>query len=120
MMTHVRPTAAALMGILLILPLVAANVIVADRIEPFFSIIRPGTHTSAREYVLLGIVLVLLPAGAWLAARPMLARGVHGHRRLYPLNALLAAILLLTFVAVSFGLAVDIYRCDVLGIPSCD
>lgn len=120
MMTCARPTLAALTGSLFILPLVAANAIVGGKIEPFFSLIRPGTHTSAREYVLIVIVLVLLPAGAWLAAKPMLQKGVDGRRQFYPINAVLSAILFLIFVTVSVGLGSDIYRCDVLGIPNCD
>ena len=119
-MTTRRPSIAALTGTLFILPFVAANAIVGGRIEPFFSLIRPGVHTSAREYVMLAIVLGLIPVGAFIAARPMFHGSVDGHRRFYPVNAVVAALMCLVFVAVSFGLGSDIYRCDVLGIPNCD
>jgi len=114
-----RPAFAALVGTLSLLPFLAANAVVGNRIEPFFSLIRPALHTSPREYVLLAVVLPLIPVGA-IATRPMWRRTEGGKRRFYPINAALAALLCLVFVAVSVGLGSDIYRCDVLGIPNCD
>jgi len=110
----------AVTGSLFLLPFVAANAIVGNRIEPFFSLIRPGLHTSLREYVLLFVVLLLILVGAVVVARPMLRRDGDGQRRFYPLNAALSALLCLAFVALSVGLGSDIYRCDVLGVPNCD
>jgi uncharacterized membrane protein YidH (DUF202 family) len=115
-----RPALAAVTGSLCFLPFIAANAIVGNRIEPFFSIIRPGAHTSPREYVLLFVVLLLILVGAAVAARPMLRREVDGHRRFYPVNAVVAVLLCVVFVSLSVGLGSDIYRCDVLGIPNCD
>lgn len=115
-----NPNSAALIGFALILPFVFLNMIVANRIEPFFSLIRPGVHTSPFEYVLLIIVLLLLPAGAFIAIRPMLQRGVDGKRKFYLLNGILAAILLIVFVLISVAFAEELYRCDVLQIPNCD
>lgn len=120
MTSTTRPAFAAVTGSLFLLPLVAVNTIVGNRIEPFFSFIRPGIHTSPREYGLLFIVLVLIPVGAVVAARPMLRRGADGRRPFYSLNAALAALLCLAFVALSVALGTDIYRCDVLGVPNCD
>ena len=119
MMTR-RPSIAAFTGSLFVLPFLAANAIVGGRIEPLFSLIRPGVHTSAREYVLLAVVLSLIPVGAFIAARPMFHSSIDGHRRFYPVNAVVAGLMCVMFVAVSFGLGSDIYRCDVLGIPNCD
>ncbi len=119
-MTTRRPAFAAVTGSLFLLPFLAANAIVGNRIEPFFSLVRPGLHTSPREYVLLGVVLLLILVGAAVAARPMLGRDDDGNRRFYPVNAALAALLCLAFVVLSLGLGSDIYRCDVLGIPNCD
>ena len=102
------------------MPLIAANAIVGSRIEPFFSIIRPGLHTGPREYVLLGVVLLLILVGAIVAARPMLRRSANGERRFYPINAAVAALLCLAFLTLALGLGSEIYRCDVLGIPNCD
>ena len=115
-----NPRLAGILGSLFLLPFLTANAIVGGRIEPFFSLIRPGTHTSPREYVLLAVVLLLIPVGAFLAARPMFRRGDDGSRRFYALNAILATLLCAIFVFVVVGLGSDIYRCDVLGIPNCD
>jgi hypothetical protein len=114
------PLAAALAGGLLMLPFVAANAIVGSRIEPFFSFIRPGPHTSPFEYLLLFAVLGSLPVGAAIAARPLFERGADGKRRIYLLNVLLATFMLAAFVVLSVGLGAEIYRCDVLMIPNCD
>ena len=75
------PTLAAVRGILLVLPFVGLNAVVGNRIEPFFSLIRPGVHTSRLEYVLLFAVVILIPVGAFLTAQPMLRRGTDGKRR---------------------------------------
>ncbi|MBN8730969.1 MAG: hypothetical protein J0L64_10530 [Acidobacteria bacterium] len=114
------PTAAAVRGSLLLLPFVIANAIVANRIEPFFSLIRPGPHTSSREYALLAVVLLLIPLGAFVAALPLFARDATGARRFHPFNAVLAGCLLAVFFALAAGLGADIYRCDILGLTSCD
>ncbi len=118
--TSTNPKLAALGGVLLALPFLAANAIVGNRIEPFFSLIRPAVHTSGREYVLLVSVLLLIAVGALVSARPMLRKAADGTRRLYLANAIVAALLFIFFIFVSVGLGSDIYRCDVLGIPNCD
>lgn len=115
-----NPTLAAISGSLFLLPFLTANAIVGNRIEPFFSLIRPGIHTSPREYVLLAVVLLLIPMGAFLAARPMLYPGKGARLRFYAVNAVLAALLCAIFVFVVVGLGSEIYRCDVLGVPNCD
>jgi hypothetical protein len=118
--TTTNPTLAALSGVLLALPFVAMNTIVANRIDPFFSLIRPGIHTSLREYVLLFIVVILNPVAAFLAARPMLHKVADGKRHVYVVNAILATLLFTAFVVLSAALGSGIYRCDILGIPNCD
>ncbi len=119
-MRRMNHKTAALIGGLFMAPFVVANALVGHRIEPFFSFIRPGPQTSPFEYVLLGLVLGCLPAGAFIAVRPLLARGADGRRRFYLLNASVAAFLLVVFVLLAAGLGADIYRCDVLRIPNCD
>jgi hypothetical protein len=120
MRVSTNPNAAALTGALLLVPFVVLNTIVANRIEPFVSLIRPGIHTSALEYVLLFTVLLLMPVGALIALRPMLERRTDGRRRRYLGNGLVAAVMLIAFLLLSVGLGVEIYRCDVLQIPNCD
>lgn len=114
-MTTTRPGVSAMYGMLCAIPLLVANAIVANRIEPFFTMIRPGPHTSAREYVLLVVVISLLAVGAFIAARPMFL-----NRRFYVANGFSTAILALAFVAIAVALGTEIYRCDILGISNCD
>ena len=115
-----RPGLTALAGLLLAIPFLAANAVVGNRIEPFFSLIRPGVHTSGREYVLLAVTLALIAAGAVIAARPIFRRSPDGRRHFHPLNAVISAALGIFFMALVVGLGSDIYRCDVLQIPNCD
>lgn len=114
------PRAAVVTGALMLVPLAMANAIVADRVEPFFSLVRPGPHPSAFEYVLLVVVLTMLPVGAFIAARPMVEGWLDGTRRVYALNVVVATFLLVIFFAVSAALGDEIYRCDVLRVPNCD
>ena len=93
------------------LPFLALNAVVASRIEPLFSLIRPDAHTSALEYALLATVLLLMPLGAFVALR---------RERLYAANVAVAVVLLGLFLAVATAPGVEIYRCDVLRIPNCD
>lgn len=114
------PRASALVGGLLLLPFLAANAIVGNRIEPFFSFIRPGSHTSQLEYGLLAVVLGCIPVGAFIAARPLFDKTVQPTRRMYLVNGTIAACMFVVFVILAVGLGSDIYRCDVLQIPNCD
>ena len=115
-----NPKVAALVGLLFTAPFVILNAIVGKRIEPFFSLVRPGIHTGPFEYILLIIVLLLIPVGSFIAIRPMFQKGAEGKRKFYLVNAILAALLLIVFVMLSVGLGSEIYRCDVLQIPNCD
>lgn len=115
-----NPKSAALAGLLFIAPFVILNTIVASRIEPVFSLIRPGIHTGPYEYPLLFIVLLLIPVGSFITIRPIFQKGTQGTRKFYLVNVLLAAFLLIVFIMLSIGLGSDFYRCDVLQIPNCD
>ncbi len=115
-----NPRSAALVGLLFLAPFVLLNAIVGNRIEPFFSLIRPGLHTSPFEYILLVIVLLLIPVGSFIAIRPLFQRRAEGKRIFYLVNIILAALLLIAFIMISVGLGSDIYRCDVLQILNCD
>ena len=114
------PNAAALLGGLCLLPFVVANAIVANRIEPFFSFIRPGQHTSPFEYLLLATVLAFIVAGGFIAARPLFDRSAPPSLRTYILNGAVGALMLAVFLILSIGLGSEIYRCDILRIPNCD
>jgi hypothetical protein len=114
------PKSAALIGLLCIAPFVLLNAIVGSRIEPFFSLIRPGTHTGPYEYPLLFFVLLLIPVGSFISIRPMFQQGAEGKRKFYLVNVLLAALLLIVFVTLSVALGSEIFRCNILQIPNCD
>ena len=110
-----NPGTAAWLGGLCLVPFLLLNLIVVTRFEPFFSLLRPGAHTSPQEYGLLPLVLLLFPLGAFIAAQPMLQQ-----RKFFAVNSLLSAFLLLTFAAISYGLGKDFYRCEILRIVGCD
>ena len=115
-----HPGVAAAAGALTLAPLAGANAVVGGRIEPFFSLIRPGAHTSAAEYALLAVVLLLLPLGAFVAARPLPSPRGGGMRPVHALNVAVAALLVGAFVTLSWGVGSELYRCDVLRVPNCD
>lgn len=115
-----KPGLAALGGLLCLAPFAVANAIVAKQVEPFFSWIRPGPHTSPQELVLLAIVLCLMPVGAYVAARPLWRRDANGRRRFLAVNAGTAALLVVVFGVLSIGLGSEIYRCEILRVPYCD
>src|SRR5687768_1377886 len=96
-----RPRMAALIGGLCVLPFLAANAIVANRIEPLFSFIRPGPHTSGFEYVLLAVVLAFIGVGAFIAGRPLSDRGAPQATGVFILNGTVSALLLVIFVILS-------------------
>src|SRR5688572_3299163 len=68
-----NPKTAALTGFLFALPFLIMNAMVANQFQPLLSFLRPDGHTSSFEYVLLALVLILLPIGAFISIRPMLA-----------------------------------------------
>lgn len=117
---NIRPGAAALVGVLCAFPFVFLNFIVGNRIEPLYSLIRPGIHTSALEYILLHVIILLIPVGASMALVPALQKGANGKRKLYPLNIIIAVALFTFFIFLAIGLGSDIYRCDILKVPNCD
>jgi hypothetical protein len=107
-------------GALLVMPFVVLNAIVANRIEPFFSVIRPGEHTSAQEYLLLAVSLLLLPLGAYQFVRPLLREWGQRKPKFIVWNLAIALVIGAAFVAISLELGSEIYRCDVLGLTNCD
>jgi hypothetical protein len=61
---------------------------IGNRVEPFFSLIRPGSQASPLEIGLLAVVLLLLSVGAWIAVRPILRKRSDRKRIFYVLNVL--------------------------------
>lgn len=101
----------ALLGLFCLLPFATLNAIVASRLEPFFSLIRPGEHTSPAELFLLATSLLLMPVGAYVALRK---------RTFYLANIAAAILLLAVFTTLSLVLGEEIYRCEILQLPNCD
>ena len=114
-----RPWLAAVVALLFVVPFFVANLIVVYRVEPFFSLLRPGPHTGPFEYLVLAIVLLLVLAGAIVALAP-LRRGTDGKRRFPPLNIAIAVLLIAGFTVIAVTLGQEIYACDIAGIPNCD
>jgi hypothetical protein len=115
-----RPRTAAWTGLLFLLPFWIMNAVVVLRIEPLFSWVRPAPHTSPREYAVLAIVLLLLPAGALWTLIPSLTRDADGKRMFHAANTAVAMLLILFFLAVAGALGSEIYACEVLQVPNCD
>ena len=116
--TVARWSAAA--GLALALPFVALNTVVALRLEPFFSIVRPGVHTGPLEIPLLVVALLLMPLGAVVALRPLWAVDADGRRSVPVVNVLAALVLVAAFLTIGGALGEEIVRCDVLRVPRCD
>lgn len=116
-----RPHLMAAAGLLSLAPFAIANWIIVHHVEPWFTWIRPGIHTSALEYALIAALLLLMPAGAVAAVSPMLpGTAARGRWAIYPMNGVVAVLLMAIFLALAWGLGSDIYACDVLRIPNCD
>lgn len=115
---HHHPS--AFWGLSLLLPFIILNGIVSNRIEPFFSWIRPGLYTGHLEYIVLFGVILLIPLGVYIAIHPMLQRVEKGQQQYYLLNVLVAIALSLVFIFLVSALGPEIYRCDILHIPNCD
>ena len=114
-----RPWLAALVALLFVVPFLLVNLVVVYRVEPFFSLLRPGPNTGPYEYLVLAILLLLVLVGALIALSP-LRRGADGRRRFPPLNIAIAALLIAGFVLITVNLGQEIYACDIARIPNCD
>lgn len=110
----------ALLGFLLVIPFILLNTIVAKQLDPVFSLIRPGAHTSSQEFFLLFSSILLILIGAGIAASPLLKKTRTGALPFYPMNALVATFLLFMCVTLVSELGSEIYQCDILQIPHCD
>lgn len=119
-----NPKSAALLSLLLTLPLILLNTIAINRIEPFFTIFQINTGGNFGDHPLghsaALVALLLLPCGALISLRPLLQTGGGGKRAFYLVNIFLSMLLLAAFVLITGALIEEIYRCNVLQIPNCD
>lgn len=104
-----------LLGILLSLPFLIANVLVATQAKFFISLLRPLGHTTSYEQILVLALIALVGVGGLIALLPIVR-----DRRLYTLNAIVGAVLITFALFAGYGLGVDVYHCDILNIPNCD
>jgi hypothetical protein len=114
-----RPALAAVAGALTAVPLFLTNLVVVHRIEPYFSWLRPGPHTSPWEFPVLFGLLALMLAGAVVALASAWA-APRATRRLPVANAVVATLLTAAALLIGSALGAEIYACDVAGIPNCD
>jgi succinate dehydrogenase hydrophobic anchor subunit len=120
-----NPNIAALVAVLMFVPLFVLNYLAAGDNPGFDHFFRDifslgSFRTNPLGSLVMLIALVLLPVGAWLALRPTLQKGADGKRRFYVLNVVLGILILAFFVLFVVGVGQDVYRCDVLLIPNCD
>jgi len=106
-----KPYSAALIAFLLFLPVMILNTIANHEIEPFFTFFKVGASggfwANPIGYLAIIVCLLLLPAGAVIAIRPMVQKKADGRRRLYLINSILAAIMLVFFILISGVLITD-------------
>lgn len=106
-----------LQGSLFMLPFLCLNFIVVVRLQPFFSWLRPGVHTSPQEIASLIFSLLLMPVGAFYIAAPN-GQPKAGYFRW--ISLIVACLMLGAFLALAIGLGEDFYACEVLARPNCD
>ena len=101
-------------GIIFSLPFFILNLLVVFG-TPILKILRPETHTTGYEQILiLGLVFVIFIGGV-VSLYPVVKT-----RRLMVLNILTAVLFIGFSIMAGYGLGVDIYHCDILQIPNCD
>ena len=113
---QLNPNLAALVGLLSFVPFFVLNAIITNRIEPIYSLIKPEGGMNLLEYIVLSIVLLFMPVGAYITLRPMIGK----KRKVYPTNIIVIVLLLLIFSLLVFVLGSEIYVCDILRQPNCD
>jgi hypothetical protein len=107
-----------LSGLTYALPFLFLNAVVSNKLQPLYSIIRPGTTTTALEYILLFLSIFLIGVGAFAAAKPMLFESKQ--RKLYFVNCVVSLLLFVVFLLLLLGFGAQVYTCDVLQIQSCN
>ncbi len=109
-----NPKSAARIGFVLTLPVILLNTIANHEIEPFFTFFKVNTAGSFWDHpvghIAVIVALLLLPAGAVIAIRPILQKGTDGKRKFYLVNVFLAVIMVALFVFISGALISEIYK----------
>ena len=121
-----RPYLAAVLGLLCAAPAFVLNAIAGAGLEPLYSFFMVGGEGgflgNPIGYLAFFAALALLLVGAWVALRPLLhvQRGAPLGWPVWLLNGAMALLLVGLFLLVTLAFGVELYRCDVLGVPNCD
>lgn len=103
------------LGLAFSLPFLIANALVAAQASFFLSLLRPLGQTTSYEQFIALVLIALVGVGGVVALLPLLKE-----KRLYLVNAIVGAALIIFTLFAGYGLSVDVYRCDILKIPNCD
>lgn len=117
----ITPMKAVLLGLLSLVPFLILNTVAMNQFEPVLSLLRPEGSTTILEQIIMFLFVLPLPLlGAYVALTPVLRKGADGVRVLHPLNVIVALLIIVASLAISFELGMEIYECDVLGVVNCD
>jgi len=120
-----NPRSAALTGFVLALPLGLLYTIAVLEIEPLNSLLKPlftsgNVQTKVSGLVMILTGMLLLPVALAISLRPVFHRGADGKRKLYPINLILAAAIVVLITFSWGGFVKDVVNCEILRIPNCD
>jgi hypothetical protein len=118
-MTRSPNNKAALMGMLLTMPLIILNAIVVSQVQPFYAWLEPWKGSSPINTWPLMLSMALLPIAFFVAVRPAISQD-RQTRRNAAINILVGLLIGSFAVLVVYGLAVDTFSCDFLQIRNCD
>ena len=115
----------ALIALLLALPmavLLGSIVFEIQLVETAFKAVftTDGDRPNIFGFIFMGTALLALPIALVISLWPMIRSGTNGKRHFLLANALVAVLVVTLMTPTWGGLAKDIYRCDILGIPNCD
>jgi hypothetical protein len=102
-------------GIALSLPFLIANILVVTQANFFISFLRPMGQTTGYEQLLVLILIALVGVGGLVVLLP-----IFKDKRVYIVNAIVGIVFIVFALFAGYGLAKDVYHCDILEIPNCD
>jgi hypothetical protein len=79
-----------------------------------------GDRPNALGWTVIVGGLLLLPVAFVVTLLPMMRTEPNRRRRLYAVNLLVCAVILIPIAATLYGIGEEIYSCEIRGIPNCD
>lgn len=113
--TPLNPNKYALVGLGLLTPFIIINSIVANKLQPFYSLLTPFSESEGLKIFLLIISLTLILVGSMVSAVPLIR-----NKKIYFPNLIISILLFLIFASLTLLLGEELVRCEVLQIPNCD